>query len=73
MIKKTTTAIKVIVTIALFTSFVATGCNNDKKEEPKETPKTEEPAKQAGDTTNAGDTGKGHPVTPVNKETPPAN
>jgi len=73
MIKKTKTAFKAIVTIALFASFIATGCNDEKKVETEST-KTDTIQKSVGDTTNADDTGKGHPVTPVNKEeTPPAN
>ena len=74
MIKKTKTAFKAIVVIALFASFIATGCNNDKKEESTESVKTDTIKKPVVDTINDADTGTGHPVTPVNKEeTPPAN
>ena len=74
MINNTKTAFKAIVTIALFASFIATGCNDEKKVETEST-KTDTIQKPVGgDTTNADDTGKAHPVTPVNKEqTPPAN
>ena len=73
MIHNTKTAFKAIVTIALFASFIATGCNDEKKVETEST-KTDTIKTPVGDTTNADDTGKGHPVTPVNKEeTPPAN
>jgi hypothetical protein len=73
MIKKTKTAFKVIVVIALFASFIATGCNNEKKEEEKEPVKTEEPAPApapvTGDTTgvDTNNVPKPGPVTPVNK------
>jgi len=74
MIKKTKTAFKAILTIALFASFIATGCNDEKKTESTEETKTDTIKKPVGDTMNNGDTGTGHPVTPVNKEeTPPAN
>jgi hypothetical protein len=70
MIKKTKTAFKAIVAIALFASFITTGCNNEKKEEAKEPAKTEEPAPEpaAGDTTkkDTNDVPKPGPVTPVN-------
>jgi hypothetical protein len=80
MIKKTKTAFKAIVAIALFASVVAMSCNNDKKSE-NTTTTTDTGAghpvtpvnKTGGDT----DTGAGHPVTPVNKDAtpppPPAN
>ena len=75
MINNTKTAFKAIVAIALFASFIAIGCNDAKKEESTESVKTDTIQKPVGgDTTNADDTGKAHPVTPVNKEqTPPAN
>jgi hypothetical protein len=53
MINNTKTAFKAIVAIALFASFIAIGCNDEKKTTEKESVTT--------------DTGAAHPVTPVNR------
>jgi len=67
--KPSSTALKALFSGILFASFVIASCNNDKKETKEET-KTDTvvPAPAPVDTTHKADTdtGKGHPVTPVN-------
>ena len=69
MIHNTKTAFKAIVAIAFFASFIATGCNDAKKEESTESVKTDTIQKPVGgDTTkvDSNDAPKPGPVTPVN-------